>query len=329
MYSIKLKIADIIIEFKSKIPMQPFDRDVIWKFANFIYKGSKRADISLEVRLVKNLPNLDGSKRLFLTRHPESKQDNWAIFRNSKGYILREYLEAKQQHIILNHNFSKGLAYLRARPVESHRDLYRGGRKERLTWKIPDLIYDALQIILISYLSRRDGAFVHSVGIKDKNGEGFMFVGKSGAGKSTTARLWHKNSHAQVLNDDRMIMRKINNLFYIYGTPWHGDFNDYLASRQETVRLGRLFFIFHSKKNQFMSLAGNKIFTNLYPNIFFAFWDKESLEKTLGLCDALTKAIPSYSLGFKNTKQVIRFVRRLQPRRMSSSVIPRLQVLNE
>ena len=49
-------------------------------------------------------------------------------------------------------------------------------------------------------------------------GEFLAIVGPSGVGKSTMAKIWHDEG-ALVIDDDRLIIRKMGDRFYIYNTP--------------------------------------------------------------------------------------------------------------
>ncbi|MBR0532796.1 MAG: hypothetical protein IJJ96_09320, partial [Bacteroidales bacterium] len=54
-------------------------------------------------------------------------------------------------------------------------------------------------------------------------GKGFLFLGKSGTGKSTHSRLWLKNvPGAWLLNDDNPVIRIMDGVPRVYGTPWSG-----------------------------------------------------------------------------------------------------------
>ncbi len=201
--------------------------------------------------------------------------------------------------MLVNKTFDKVTAYLLPK------------QNKGLVWNITDIIYDFLQVLLINYFAQRNsGIFTHSVGIKDVDGKGLLFAGKSGAGKSTTARLWHKHSKAMVLNDDRIIVRKVNGKFFIHGSPWHGEFSDYLGSRIETALLKKLFFIHHSPKNIATQIPPKPAFNLLYPALFPTFWDKECLENIAAFCDDLVKNVSCFNLGFAKDKSVIGFVRK-------------------
>jgi len=300
-HKVKLQIADIYIQIGSKLKGEIFTKEDRPWLNNFIYKGTKKPHIILKVEVVDKLPKLNGAKILFLTIHPESNKINWDLYKRNGHYILRTYTtQEKKQHLVLNSAFDKGVVYVLA------------DKEGNLKWKLADVIYDALQIILINHLTQRDGIFVHALGLKDIDNKGIIFIGKTGSGKSTLAHLWHRYSRATILNDDRIIIRKIRKSFFIYGCPWHGDFSDYRVSKINSAKLLSLLFIHHRKKNSFKPISKKEAFNLLYPNLFPAFWDKRGLSKDVTFCEGLIKNLPCYSLGFSKDKEVIDFVRRIK-----------------
>jgi DNA polymerase III delta prime subunit len=211
--------------------------------------------------------------------------------------------------MLVNKTFDRVTAYLLPKRNIPHR-LPKAGE---WTWNVSDLIYDFLQVLLINYFAQRNqGIFTHSIGVKDLDGSGLLFTGKSGCGKTTTAKFWHKHSKAMVLNDDRIIVRKNNGKFFIYGSPWHGEFSDYLQSRIDSALLERIFFIYHSPQNTVKKIFQKEVFDQLYPALFPTFWDKKCLENIVSFCQDLIKNVPCYSLGFVNDKKIIEFVRRVK-----------------
>lgn len=296
-HRVKLKIADTVIVLNSRFKMEPLKEEYGWRYRHFIYKGKKMPEITLYIKLREKVPLLYASSRIFSVNHPLSGDTNWSLFKKDNKYVIEQYISQKKQCAVLNKDFNQGFIHL-------HFD------KDDTTWKLEDIIYDLLQIILINYLSKKEGIFVHSTGLKDTNKKGLLFVGPTQAGKSTTARLWYNHSKAEVLNDDRMIIRKVNSQFFIFGSPWHGDFSDYLASRQGKAKLKRLFFIHHARNHKIKALNPKEAYHNFYPNIFPTFWNKDSLEKQTKLCQDIVTNIPCYRLGFRKDSSVIEFVRK-------------------
>lgn len=72
-------------------------------------------------------------------------------------------------------------------------------------------------------LDKYDAFFFHCSSIA-VDGKAIMFTAKSGTGKSTHRNLWIKNfkDKVTVINDDKPIIRKIDGVFYVFGTPWQG-----------------------------------------------------------------------------------------------------------
>jgi len=323
---VNFKIADTVILMQSRFPLERLSAEaqklqVVERFDNFFYQGNKKPDIVINVEIADKLPEISGDT-IFVTTHFQDKSENWRLLKKGDTYIYKCPLEDKKQVMLVNKTFDRVKAYLLPKnrgqpppnggvPLKAAR-AEDGGEKE-FVWNVSDIIYDFLQVLLINYFAQRNqGIFTHAVGIKDVDGRGLLFAGESGAGKSTTARLWHKHSKAMVLNDDRIIVRKLKDKFFIYGSPWHGEFSDYLASRIDSASLKRIFFIHHFPKNTAAQISPKPAFNRLYPALFPTFWDKNCLENIAAFCADLVKNAPCYSLGFVNNTKVIEFVRKLR-----------------
>ena len=54
-------------------------------------------------------------------------------------------------------------------------------------------------------------------------GRGFLFLGRSGTGKSTHSSLWLKYIEGtELLNDDNPVLRIVDGTVRVFGTPWSG-----------------------------------------------------------------------------------------------------------
>ena len=70
------------------------------------------------------------------------------------------------------------------------------------------LDYPLDELLIMHRLAREKAIELHGCGIVRANGTGNLFVGHSGAGKSTTTRLWTEVEDVEVLSDDRIIVRR-------------------------------------------------------------------------------------------------------------------------
>lgn len=167
--------------------------------------------------------------------------------------------------------------------------------------------YPLGEILIMNLLSQRGGILVHSCGINE-NGEGTLFAGSSGAGKSTIARMRKEEKGVEVLSDDRIIVRQDKGRFWMYGTPWHGDVK---ICSPERAPLKKIFFLKHAKKNSVREVEPIEAASRLIVCSFLTFWDEKGMESALGFIDKLTHEVPCYDLGFRSDQSVVDFVRNI------------------
>lgn len=304
MNTIRLRVADLIVEFRSRFQSEIPTEDeraayAPGRYSGTFYRGSRRPDIVIEVEVVSRLPEPPETADLFVTHHFDSGEENWRLRPCGGGYVYLCPIKNKEQVVFVNRGFDR----CRARVL---------AKNGRMAWHVSDLVYDFLQVLLIHYLAqRRLGFIVHSTGVKDGR-KGFVFAGKSGCGKSTSARLWSRHGKAGILNDDRVIVRRAGRGFKIYGTPWHGDFGRYLADPRLSAPLSKLFFIHHGEANKARLCSESEAFLKLYPSLFPSFWDKRLLSNIVDTAVEVLSRVPSYRYGFRKGRAAVDFVRRMR-----------------
>jgi serine kinase of HPr protein (carbohydrate metabolism regulator) len=110
-----------------------------------------------------------------------------------------------------------------------------------------------------------------------------LFVGASGAGKTTMARLWLAERDAVILSDDRVVLRGEPDGLWMYGTPWHGE--EPLAS-PDRVRLAGVFFLHHHERHEIAPVTRIDGVARLFAASFPPFHDARALDFTLGFIDS-------------------------------------------
>jgi hypothetical protein len=75
-------------------------------------------------------------------------------------------------------------------------------------YAVAPLEYPLDELLIMHRLTQEKAIELHSCGIVRPDGTGNLFVGHSGAGKSTTTRLWTECEDVEVLSDDRIIVRR-------------------------------------------------------------------------------------------------------------------------
>src|ERR1700675_4985689 len=113
------------------------------------------------------------------------------------------------------------------------------------------LEYPVDELAMMHRLALGEGVELHALGLADHDGSGYLFVGHSGAGKSTTARLWMAEHGVRLLSDDRIILRRHDGEIWMYGTPWHGDAG---VASQGRALLSSIFLLEQFPSNEIVPL---------------------------------------------------------------------------
>jgi hypothetical protein len=158
------------------------------------------------------------------------------------------------------------------------------------------LEYPADELLITNYLARYGlGAEVHGCGLVDAGSGGHLFLGHSGAGKSTTARLWKSARNPEILSDDRIILRIHDGELWMYGTPWHGEAG---FASPACARLARIFILKHGQQNQAREMRRAEATAELFARCFPPFHSSEGLENTVVFLERVAETVPCYEFQF-------------------------------
>jgi hypothetical protein len=169
------------------------------------------------------------------------------------------------------------------------------------------LEYPIDELIMTHRLARGQGVEVHAVGLVDRDGSGYLFLGHSGAGKSTTARLWMPEAGVQLLSDDRIILRRHDGEFWMYGTPWHGDAGIASPGR---ARLTSLFILEQALVNKSVPLKPSQAVAELFARSFAPHYIGEGLQFTLKFLEEVAERIPCSIFQFLPDSRAVEAIRR-------------------
>jgi hypothetical protein len=168
------------------------------------------------------------------------------------------------------------------------------------------LEYPIDELVMMHRLALGEGVEVHALGLADEDGSGYLFLGHSGAGKSTTARLWLAQPGAKLLSDDRIILRKQDNTFWMYGTPWHGDAG---VCSQAKVALSAVFLLEQAQNNQLLPLAPAKAAAELFARSFVPHYLRDGIQFSLNFLEELARSIPCSIFRFAPTGSAVEAIR--------------------
>jgi hypothetical protein len=192
-----------------------------------------------------------------------------------------------------NPDFTYGEVYLDSQFFKTERSIY-------------PLDYPLDELLIVNSLARGRGVEIHACGILDSQSGGHLFVGQSTAGKTTMAKLWEAESGVEVLSDDRIILRKIGDTIWMYGTPWHGEA---MLASPTRIPLGRIYFLEKGEKNGLFSLNPPNSITRLFACSFPPFHNRNAIDFTLTFLEEVVRTVPCCELRFKPEKSVVGFIR--------------------
>jgi hypothetical protein len=173
----------------------------------------------------------------------------------------------------------------------------------------PVLEYPLDEVLFVNRIWRIGGVEVHACAVKLPDGVGALFVGHSGAGKSTMARLWSAAfSDAHILSDDRVVLRTQMEGARMFGTPWHGDG---CFARAESSPVSAIFVIRHGTRNSARRLRAAEASAELFARVFIPFHDAEAVAATLAVLESVSRRVPVFALEVVPTAAIVDYARLL------------------
>ena len=219
----------------------------------------------------------------------------WRLFREDDGYRIEcrseAFGDAPYKTATFNEDFTRGTIELL--PELAH---------------LNPLEYPLDEVLIANLLARGRGVELHSCGVIDREGRGHLFAGVSGAGKTTTARLWGSEA-AGIVSDDRVIVREVVNdgkgAMWMFGTPWHGEAE---LSMPEGAPLSGVYLLTQAETNELRELTPAEAVARLFRCTFPLFHDPVALEFTLSFLERLTASVPVRELRFTRDRAAVDLV---------------------
>jgi hypothetical protein len=191
------------------------------------------------------------------------------------------------------------------------------------------LEYPLDELLIMHRLTQEKAIELHSCGIVRSDGTGNLFVGHSGAGKSTTTRLWTEREDVEVLSDDRIIVRRDEVLrlrdrsasptvhfaqddnpkktsgMRMYGTPWHGEA---MHASPNSAPLSRIFILEHGHGNVLTRLSPSHAVAELFARSFVPFHRHEYVNSALDFLQELVGSVACYHFAFEPDQRAVETV---------------------
>lgn len=132
----------------------------------------------------------------------------------------------------------------------------------RLPGKDDVFAFNNALMLMYTFASAKMGALEMHASVVVNGGKGFLFLGKSGTGKSTHSRLWLQHiPNTWLLNDDNPVLRLMpGGEVRVFGSPWSGKTPCYKAL---SVPAGAVVRLTQAPYNAIEPLKGVKAYASL------------------------------------------------------------------
>lgn len=138
---------------------------------------------------------------------------------------------------------------------------------------------------------------IHASVIRNNN-RGYLFLGKSGTGKSTHSRLWLTHiPGSDLLNDDNPAIRVLSDdLVKVYGTPWSGKTPCY---RNLSVPIGAFVRLEQYPANIIEKERPIQSYSSILSSVSSMIWDKPSYQHILSTTEKVVRNVSTFYLKCK------------------------------
>ena len=215
------------------------------------------------------------------------------------------------KRLLIDNKFSHAILQL-------NESAFAGSTRRLSPWEYP-----LDELLIMHRLTQEKAIELHGCGIVGMDGIGSLFIGHSGAGKSTTTRLWSESQDVEILSDDRIIVRRAKNAdrsvsaigcstqddknrkMRMYGTPWHGEEKH---ASPGSAPLARIFVLEHGHGNVVTRLTPSQAVAELFARSFVPFHRHEYVEAGLNFLQEVVSAVPCYRYSFEPDQRAVRTI---------------------
>lgn len=193
------------------------------------------------------------------------------LYRTSEGYRIElRYADDTRPHIV---ETDKDFAHARA--LIRWDDRY-----------VATALTSMLRIVFAQAILPYDAVSLHASAVVSE-GKAFLFMGKSGTGKSTHSALWIRHiGDTELLNDDNPIVRVIEGKAVVYGSPWSGKTPCY---RNVSAPVAAMVRLKQGPRNRFESKEDIAAFGALLPGCSVLRQDRRLHDALCATLTALTE----------------------------------------
>ena len=150
-------------------------------------------------------------------------------------------------------------------------------------------------MMLFAFASMATETLLFHASVIGHEGKAYLFLGKSGTGKSTHSRLWFDHiPNCELVNDDNPAVGLRDGKIIVYGTPWSGKTPCY---RNVSFPVGAFVRLSQEKENTIERESIVRSFASLPPSCSGVKWDTRLYRAQGDTLSAIIARVPVYHLG--------------------------------
>ena len=154
-------------------------------------------------------------------------------------------------------------------------------------------------------LMKEGKLMLHASCVKTQFG-GIVFSGPSGIGKSTQAGLWCEYADATLINGDKTILTKQENVWRGHGSPYAGSSGCYV---NDECPVRAIVFLKQDDVCSLRKLNVTEGFKKIYTGLTINYWDSVYVEKVSNLALALALDIPTFEFSCTPDRQAVDYLK--------------------
>lgn len=150
-------------------------------------------------------------------------------------------------------------------------------------------------MMLFAFASMATQTLLFHASVIGHEGKAYLFLGKSGTGKSTHSRLWYDHiPSCELINDDNPAVGLRDGQIIVYGTPWSGKTPCY---RNVRFPVGAFVRLSQEKENRIERESVIRAFASLLPSCSGVKWDTRLYRAQGDTLAAVIERVPVFHLG--------------------------------
>lgn len=256
--------------------------ECLGNYAPFQEETSGGTNPIFTLTVAESLP-IETSRFTTLLTRGESTPDSMElqVHRGTEGHYLFDikmpYNTIANGRLLVSPDFGIALLQLRGSSVEQITTLNR-------SLMLCYLLATATQNTLLMHAS-----VIVNAGI------GYLFMGKSGTGKSTHSSLWLKYiSGSELMNDDNPVVRILDDKAWVFGSPWSGKTPCY---RNISVPIGGFVHLQQAKENHIRQQNAIESYASLLTGSSGMTWETALADGKNRTLQQLVSTVPCWLLN--------------------------------